>query len=286
MKNIRIKSTGFKTIHPLPNKEELEKYYRDKYFKKNNSYNYSLSSKEKDFIKFISLTKIFMVKKYLKNLKNKSILDIGAGQGSFLYYIKNQFKSSLGVDFSVNNLKKKSISKIKFISVNPEKFIEKSLKKFDVITLNNVLEHVTDPTSFMKKIHKNIKKNSYIIVTVPNDFSDLQNETNKKAKRKKYWICSPEHLSYFNKSNFIKFANAQKFKVIDGIADFPIELFILKKEFDYTNNPKIGKKIHLLRCEIFSYLLKRKKPVEFYKLLKTFYDLDIGRDNIFLLKKI
>ena len=84
----------------------------------------------------------------------------------------------------------------------------------------------------------------------------------------------------------IKVDNSQKFKVIDGIADFPIELFILKKEFDYTNNPKVGKKIHLLRCEIFSYLLKKKKINEFYKLLRTFYDLDIGRDNIFLLKKI
>ena len=199
--------------------------------------------------------------------------------------MKSHFKSSLGVDFSINNLKKNG-SKIKFISANPEKFIEKNLSEFDVITLNNVLEHVMDPISFMRKLKKNIKKNSYIILTVPNDFSNLQKETNKKARRKKYWLCPPEHLNYFNKSNFINFVNSQKFKVLDGIADFPIELFILKKEFDYTNNPKIGKKIHLLRCEIFSYLLKTKKTSEFYKLLKTFYDLDIGRDNIFLLKKI
>lgn len=286
MKKIKIKNNVFKTVDPLPEKEYLEKYYRDKYFKKNKSYNYNPSTKEKDFIKSISLAKIFMVNKYLKNLKNKKILDIGAGQGTFLYCVKNYFKSSLGVDFSINNFKKKNGQKIKFISANPEKFIEKNLNEFDVITLNNVLEHVTDPISFMKKINKNMKKNSYIIVTVPNDFSDLQKETNKKAKRKNYWLCPPEHLNYFNKLNFIKFINSQKFKVIDGIADFPIELFILKKEFDYTNNPKVGKKIHLLRCEIFSYLLKKKKINEFYKLLRTFYDLDIGRDNIFLLKKI
>lgn len=286
MKKIKIKRSGFRVIDPLPDKEKLEKYYRDKYFKKSKSYNYSPPNTEKDFIKFISLAKIFMVKKYLKDLKNKKILDIGAGQGTFLYNVKNHFKSSLGVDFSINNLKKKSGAKIKFVSANPEKFIEKNLNEFDVITLNNVLEHVTDPTSFMKKINKNVKKSSYIIVTVPNDFSDLQKQTNKKAKRKNYWVSPPEHLNYFNKSNFINFINSQKFKVIDGIADFPIELFILKKEFDYTNNPKLGKKIHLLRCEIFSYLLKRKKTVEFYKLLRTFYDLDIGRDNIFLIKKI
>ncbi|MBD1161749.1 methyltransferase domain-containing protein [Pelagibacterales bacterium SAG-MED15] len=286
MEKIKIKRTGFRAINPLPNKEKLEKYYRDKYFKKSKSYNYSPSNTEKDFVKLISLAKIFMVKKYLKDLKNKKILDIGAGQGTFLYNVKNHFKSSLGVDFSINNLKKKNGTKIKFVSVNPEKFIEKNLSEFDVITLNNVLEHVTDPTSFIKKIYKNIKKNSYIIVTVPNDFSDLQKETNKKAKRKNYWVAPPEHLNYFNKSNFINFINIQKFKILEGIADFPVELFILKKEFDYTNNPKLGKEIHLLRCEIFSYLLKRKKIAEYYKLLRTFYDLDIGRNNIFLLKKI
>ena len=73
MKKIKKNRTGFKTIDPLPNKEKLEKYYRDKYFIKNKNYNYILSNKEKDFIKFISMAKIFMVKKYLKDLKNKKI---------------------------------------------------------------------------------------------------------------------------------------------------------------------------------------------------------------------
>ena len=70
MKKIKKNSTGFKTIDPLPTKEKLEKYYRDKYFIKNKNYNYILSNKEKDFIKFISMAKILIVKKYLNDLKN------------------------------------------------------------------------------------------------------------------------------------------------------------------------------------------------------------------------
>lgn len=75
------------------------------------------------------------------------------------------------------------------------------------------------------------------------------------------------------------------FKIVDTIAKFPIELFLLSKDFDYTKNAKMGKMVNLLRCEIYSYLQSNCDAEKLYKLSKIFYELDIGRDNLYLLKK-
>ena len=286
MVKIKKNKLGFYKVDPVPNKIQLNKYYKEKYFKKSISYKYKMKIEEENYHKCISLAKIFMLTKKLKKIDKKVLLDIGAGQGTFLNKIKDYFKNCVGVDFSLNNLIKKNNSKIKFISMDPEDFLQKQdLKKFDVITLNNVLEHVTDPVKFIKILKKKIKKKSYLICTIPNDFSNLQKETNKRVHKKKYWISPPEHLSYFNRENFINFSSKMGFKTLDAISDFPIELFLLKKDFDYTKNPKLGKKIHLLRCEIMSYLGKNSSYSNIYKFLKIIYELNIGRDNIYLMQK-
>ena len=286
MQKIKKNKLGFYFIHPKPDKKKLEKYYKNKYFKNTSSYKYKFTNEEEYYHKNLSLVKIFMLKKIIKNLDKKNLLDLGAGQGTFLKNINNYFKNCLGVDFSEKNLIKKNKSNFKFASMNPENFIKKNLKKYDVITLNNILEHVIDPVIFMKKLKKNISKNTLIILTIPNDFSDLQKKTNTKVKKKNYWVCPPEHLNYFNRKSFLNFAKILGLKIIDAFADFPIELFLLKKEFDYTKNPKLGKKIHLLRCEIVNYLGDNVSIKDLYDFLKIIYKFNIGRDNTYLLKKV
>ncbi len=283
--SIKKNNYGFRYIYPKPDLKKLNNYYKKKYFKTKSIYKNELKLSEKIYKNTISSIKIFILKKYIKKLKNAHLLDLGAGKGTFLMDVKHNFKSSLGVDFSALNLPKKIRTKIKFISESPEIFINRDLKKFDVITLNNVLEHVPNPILFMKTFKKNIKKGAYVFVCIPNDFSKLQKETNKRVKKKNYWIHSLEHLSYFNKDNFKNFTKKLGFNLLDAISDFPIELFLLKKEFDYTNNSKLGRKIHLLRCEIYSYLRKNSSLEKLYNFSKIIYDLDIGRDYFYLLKK-
>ena len=275
----------FKYISPIPDKEKLNEYYKKKYFKTNFSFKKKLLKSEENYFKSISLIQIHALEKKIKNLKKKNLLDLGSGQGTFLLNVQKHFKSSLGVDFSDLNLDKNLKSKITFVSQSPEEYIEKSLKRFDVITLNNVLEHVTNPIAFMKMLKKNIKKGTYVFITVPNDFSELQKQTNKKVKKKNYWISPPDHLNYFNKNSFIYFAKKLGFDLIDAMADFPIELFLLSKNFDYTRDPRLGKMIHLLRCEIYSYLYSNCDDEKLYNFSKVIYELNIGRDNFYLLKK-
>ena len=286
-KNYKLKrsSSGYFYIHPSPNKENLDKYYKNKYFKKNISYKDNLKYIEEQNLKINALVKMHMIKFFVKRLDKLRILDLGAGTGNFLSNVKKYFNNHLGVDFSKNNIKKNSYKKINFLEESPESFVERKLNSFNIITLNNVLEHVPNPNNFMKCLYKNTSKTSLFLITIPNDFSKLQIYTEKKVK-KKYWLAPPEHLNYFNKDNFKKFVKKRGFKMLDAISDFPIELFLLKKEFNYTVNKNLGKNIHLLRCEIISYLARGNKIEDLYKFYKLFYDLNIGRDLTFLLKKI
>ena len=285
-KNYKLKksSAGYYYVYPYPNKKILDEYYKNKYFKKNISYKDSLAKVEEENLRVNAKVKIYMLKRFLKKMNKSNFLDLGAGTGNFLSNIKRYFKSHLGVDFSKRNLKKNSY-KINFFEQSPENFIKNKLNKFNVISLNNVLEHVPNPDKFMKNLYINTNKSSLFLITIPNDFSKLQTVTGKKTK-KKYWLAPPEHLNYFNKVTFERFANKIGFRILDVISDFPIELFLLKKEFDYTSDKNLGKKIHLLRCEIISYLAKENKIEDLYKFYKILYNLNVGRDLTYLLKKI
>ena len=73
----------------------------------------------------------------------------------------NKFKNiylietdDININFLKNYLKFKNTFKYK-------KFIKNH--KFDLITLNKVLEHIPDPISFLKKYLKNLKKGWFCI---------------------------------------------------------------------------------------------------------------------------
>ena len=123
-----------------------------------------------------------------KNLKNKDILDFGCGWGGFLRNIKN-YKSLSGVELrkECTNFIKNNIQKID-ISDNINSFD----KKFDIITMFHVLEHIPYQTETLKVLKSKLKNKGKIIIEVPHaeDFLILQEEL-KEFKNFTFWS---EHL--------------------------------------------------------------------------------------------
>ena len=123
-----------------------------------------------------------------KNLKNKDILDFGCGWGGFLRNIKN-YKSLSGVELRKEciNFIKNNIKKID-ISDNINSFD----KKFDIITMFHVLEHIPYQTEILKVLKSKLKNKGKIIIEVPHaeDFLILQEEL-KEFKNFTFWS---EHL--------------------------------------------------------------------------------------------
>ena len=273
----------FKFFFPYPDKAKLKEFYKKKYFSNSKNYNYKYKNYEKNYFNNFSKLQILFLKKNIKsNLKKLSLLDIGCGNGSFIKASSAYFKKVTGVDFSKKNLIYRFNKNCDFLEQDPEIYLKRKNIDFNIITLNNVLEHVINPKKFLNQIHKNLNKNQYILIMIPNDFSKMQKKIVNKIK-KKYWISYPEHQNYFNSSNFSKFIN-KKFKIIDTIGDFPVELFLFVKKLNYIQKKILGKTIHEYRCKFLNYCFNNNNE-ETLKLYKTFYNLDISRNIIYLIKK-
>ena len=123
-----------------------------------------------------------------KNLKNKDILDFGCGWGGFLRNVKN-YKSLSGVELRKECIHhiKNYIKKIE-ISDNINSFD----RKFDIITMFHVLEHVPYQIQTLKILKSKLKNKGKIIIEVPHaeDFLILQEELND-FKNFTFWS---EHL--------------------------------------------------------------------------------------------
>ena len=127
-------------------------------------------------------------KQFEKYLKNKNVLDFGCGWGGFLTKIK-QNKSLSGVELReecINHIQ----NKIKKINISNN--IISFDKKFDIITMFHVLEHIPHQIKTLKFLKSKLNKNGKIIIEVPHaeDFLILQDE----LKEFKNFIFWSEHL--------------------------------------------------------------------------------------------
>ena len=101
-------------------------------------------------IKYIkdSITEYFKIKSKNMPLKNINILDIGCGGGLISVPMKRLGADVVGIDASLKNIKvakvysKKNNLAIKYICSSPEKL--KIKKKFDVLLMLEIVEHVDD----------------------------------------------------------------------------------------------------------------------------------------------
>ncbi|QWE24991.1 class I SAM-dependent methyltransferase [Polynucleobacter sp. AP-Elch-400A-B2] len=104
---------------------------------------------------------------------NFNLLDIGAGLGVFAdEFIKRQLNSNWSLTLiepdlmAVDHLRKLSLNRVNIFDGRFENFPDK--QKFDLCTLNKVLEHIEFPLSFLKGIQRFLDPNFGILyVEVP-----------------------------------------------------------------------------------------------------------------------
>jgi len=191
------------------------KFNTNKFYE--SSYNIkSYKDHKATFLKIINLKKKNSDNHYrsnrIKNFldtkkKNKSIiLDVGSGLGVFPYsMIKLGFKCDvIDPDIAmVNHMKNVLKNKKKGIyCANFYRFNTK--KKYDLLTLNKVLEHVENPVKFLLKAKKFLKDDGYIYMELP----DIEEAKKDGKNREEFTI---EHIQGFNFSSVNK--TIQKIKM-------------------------------------------------------------------------
>jgi len=180
---------------PQPEASKLSQYYENEQYIPH-------TDNKKGFVPFLYH---FVKKRALKNKlglinslkKNaKSILDIGAGTGAFLSFIKSDFSYVTGIE---PNQKARELAQEKGISLKQD-LNDVRGKLFDVITMWHVLEHVPNLEETIRDVEALLKPNGILIIAVPN-FNSFD-----AAYYKNFWAAFdvPRHLWHFSKTSMNK----------------------------------------------------------------------------------
>jgi 2-polyprenyl-3-methyl-5-hydroxy-6-metoxy-1,4-benzoquinol methylase len=193
-------------INPKPKPEEISTHYPEKFFQAN----FNISNL---YIRLLNKIKIRIITRYKKSGR---ILDIGCGDGEFLLNFKKKGWNTYGIDTSplAYSLSKNKIIKNIFNTTLTECRFGDNF--FDVITLNNVIEHVDDPEHLIKEIFRILKKEGILFILTPNI------ESYQCKITKQYWIHLdiPRHLYLYSPKSLATLLEKHFFTVI-GVS-FPV----------------------------------------------------------------
>lgn len=140
--------------------------------------------------------------------KNINILDFGSGSGVNVEMLKKYGNVDLQ---EVNKIARLNLKRIKNIN---KIYSSLKIKKnyYNLVLVADVLEHVKNPKELLRILKKNIKKNGYILITVPAYqylFSTKDKALkhyrryNKKTLKKTIDEFTLVEMSYFNTLLFI-----------------------------------------------------------------------------------
>ena len=109
---------------------------------------------------------------YLPRDKGSCILDLGAGAGHFLYFLKQKgYDNFLGIDISEQQVKycREKISD-RVMKADATEFLRDKCGEYDLITAHDMLEHVPKEKviPLVQLIYSSLKKDGIFILRVPN----------------------------------------------------------------------------------------------------------------------
>lgn len=215
--------------NPRPDKANIQEYYQsEEYISHKNKSNNLVNFLYKQ-VRAITLKRKLNLINSLSPTKNK-LLDIGAGTGHFLEIAKNNGWKSYGIE---PNPEAQKLLEQKGVPTYEDILSIPKGKKFTIITLFHVLEHIHDLRKSAKKIHKHLEENGTLIIAVPN----IDSFDSKLYKQ--YWAAwdVPRHLYHFNKSSIKNFAEEFGFKITD-IKPMSFDSFYISMLSEKYMNPE------------------------------------------------
>lgn len=266
-KVVKCKDCGLLYSIPRPDESKIPNLYQEEFFRKMDCSEWNVTGKTNplnEFIESLGIKK--KCKSILKYKKTGSILDIGCATGMFLLKMQDYGWKVQGVEvgsFAVKLARKRGIDVFEG-TLHNARYEDQT---FDVVTMWNVLDHLSNPKETLLEINRILRDNGFLIINVANVDSFEQ------RLFKKYWIGwgVPWHLHYFSPhsiKNMLSYANftVKEMKYMMG------GYVSLVKSIEILLNEKISNKKMLE-------LLQRFFKSIIFRLIITPYLLIIGRFN-------
>ena len=235
-------------VYPLPTPSELDQYYKINWRADKNIY---ANSKAMDMILKIESDERcdYLIRHNILSTYSK-VLDIGSGDGYFIQSMRN--KGFKDVEFFATDPSPICFQKLKALGVNTFHSLQEIPERdFDLITLGEVLEHISEPIFFLESLIELVKNGGHIYIDVPE-----RDDTHKE-------LFEP-HTLFYSKESLLNLVEKMNLKVVH-VTGFGVKRgnWIFPKSLLHRGLCKIRK--------LLSQLLLRES--ENKKLQKYFFNL-------------
>jgi len=216
-KIVKCRNCGLMYTNPRLKKSFLHKIYTKNYYEnpefKNhdtqNLFGYDLYVKEKEDIVNTFKRRIDIIEKYSKG---RSILDMGCATGFFLELATSKGWEGYGTEvsrFACDYAKNKIGLKNIFCGDIKEAGFKKDM--FDVVTMFDVIEHLTDPKGTLEEINTLMKKDGLLVITTPNSGSLVAKILGKRWEEVRR---AREHTYFFSKKTLSCMLKKTNFEIL------------------------------------------------------------------------
>lgn len=206
---------GHEYLNPRPRIADASSIYPSNYF------GATLVHSDPEQAGFIQKTRRVLersrYKRILKRLPSRpSILDVGFGDGRVLILLRTLLGKEAtltGLDLNATQIVKNLLGRYDIQYLNG--LFETSdlpASQYDMVVMNQVIEHFWNPREMVQKIRKILKPNGYVFIETPNPDCLC-----RRFQGNQFWggFHFPRHLNWFNRGGLHRLLTQNAFSVID-----------------------------------------------------------------------
>jgi SAM-dependent methyltransferase len=273
----------FKHIVPIPTPAELEHVYGHEYYATEKPLYIQRHLEDREWLDLVYAERYVAFERLL-GARRRRLLDVGSGPGLFLKHgvarggwevrgiepASQAVAHSRGIGLDVTQ---------GFLDVGTAA----SLGTFDVVHMNEVLEHLPDPRAMLGLVHGLLDPGGLVALMVPNDYSPFQAALRDACGMPPWWVAPPHHVNYFDVDSIQRLL-AERFEVVAVETSFPIDLFLLMGD-NYVGNDQLGRACHAKRKQFELALARADKSALRQEMYRRLAGLGIGRDVFVIARK-
>jgi SAM-dependent methyltransferase len=236
---------GFRHAVPLPQPAMLEQTYRETYYAEEKPTFLHHAGEDQAWAELAQTDRLETLESILPPDRRR-LLDIGSGPGFFLKTAQTRGWDVLGIEPS-----RQAAAHARELGVPVvEGFFNADsapgLGRFDVVHMNNVLEHIPDPIALVTLARDLLNPGGLVCINVPNDFSPLQIAASAAQNTRQWWLAPPHHLNYFDFNSLEGLLRRLGLDVVERSTSFPMEAFVMMGD-NYIDDPVLGRASHTKR---------------------------------------
>lgn len=212
------------------------------------------------------------------------MLDIGCGYAQALEHFRTKGMICSGFDPAPEAVGHARNQGLEVSQAGLERMDVFSGRRFDVVTMFHVLEHLADPVAVLTEIRDDvIEPGGLLVLEVPNDFNALQKAARELHGLAEWWVAPPAHLNYFNGETLSRLLVGCGYRTVHMEATFPLEVFLLFGD-NYVADREVGRACHARRVAFEQNLRSLGRVDVLRSLYRSLAEQNLGRTVVAIAK--